>query len=153
MGTRATLLIRDNDGKPLVKIYRQCDGSFYMMGREIIEFIRKGKFSSSYPVSSKMGETFESMGDLAVQLMAHFKRPHTTWNSKKKIQTPGNFSVIQLDDYNESFHYDLSVKDGQLYLKANGYEIRDGFEDEGISGEFQLYPLTEKSAKLTGVIG
>jgi len=131
-------------------MYRQFDGYFFGMGAEIIEFIRHGKMVDGYPSNAKMGECFNGMGELACQLIAHFKRPHKDYNNpKKKVQTVGNFYIVPLDERNESFHYELGIRNGELYLTCDGYEVRDGYPGEGVRGVFELYPLTEENVILT----
>jgi hypothetical protein len=154
MGTRSTLTIKDDKGNILLHMYRQFDGYPSGMGKDIVEFISKGKLVDGYPIGSKFGEVFNGMGELACQLITHFKESYRDVifdkNGKAKVvkrKTVGNFYIISKKEFQkEGFHYELSCKGDQLILKMDG-DIEDGDDYKEVKN-YVLFPLTDESKKI-----
>ncbi len=153
MGTRSTLKIKNERGQDIMFLYRQFDGYPQGMGKDIIEFIRKGKLVNGYGTKDKFGQAFNGMGDLACQLIAHFKRPKKDF-SGKRVATPGNFYLIPLDEHEEGYHYELGVRrdsngKDELYLTCRGY-FEEG--DNYINKTEEIFPLTLENTKYTDTV-
>lgn len=159
MGTRATTVIRNEEGDVILTMYRQMDGYFNGHGREIVDFISKGKLVNGFSFGSKFGEVFNGMGDLACQLVAHLKRPKTDYGSRakkpRKIQSVGMHYITApiKKGQEEEFHYELSCNAKmELMLKCKGHETDDDDNDIVTPDKWtQLFPLTELSKKLLGL--
>lgn len=154
MGTRGTMVIKDEQGKVILSLYRQMDSYFDGHGREVVDFIKNGKLVNGFSFDAKFGEVFNGMGDLATQLIAYLKRPKPGYPSKKKVQSVGSLYITApiKKGEEEGFHYELSCKDNQLILRAKGYAFDDEGNDILKKDEWvQLFPLTEQSNKLLGM--
>lgn len=156
MSTRGTMVIKDNKGKVILSMYRQMDSYFYGHGREVVDFISKGKLVNGFSFDAKFGEVFNGMGDLASQLIAHLKRPKKDYSyegkGERKIQSVGSIYItapIKKGDKQE-FNYELSCnKNDEIILMGEGYAHGDNDEELVKPEEWvQLYPLTELSKKL-----
>ena len=81
MGTRSLTFVYDsyrmNIGKlvhePIINFYRQYDGYPTGHGAELAEFLSGGHIVNGIPLG-KDAKFFNGMGDLAAQLVAHFKQ-------------------------------------------------------------------------------
>lgn len=73
MGTRASMYILDEQDRPIVKLYRQCDGYPSGHGDEVLKFLKNKKLvngiGSRYPQELQIN----GMSDLAVRLITHLK--------------------------------------------------------------------------------
>jgi len=130
-------------------LYRQWDGYFHGMGKEIVQFVRKGTLKNGYNIDDKYNKVFGDMGDFACQLIEHFKKPRLDRFKNKMVQTIGNFHIMPLDTPHEYFHYQIRVRDGKIVVDGCG----DYFDSErDIVEEFkapvQLWPLTKVGRRL-----
>jgi hypothetical protein len=143
MSTRSTLIIKDEQGDIILQLFRHWDGYFSVAGRDIVEFIQGGKLVNGFNQDSEYGKVYNGMGDLACQLIAHFKRPMPLYNDKTTlVQSVGGFYVEKIDPSTyESYQYELGCKNGELYLLGRGH-------DRNPNEWHKLFPLTPKSHKL-----
>lgn len=72
MGTRSLTYVYDTNGTPLVCMYRQFDGYPAGHGVDLTQFLNSGKMVNGLPFGEE-GVLFNGMGDLAAQMVAHFK--------------------------------------------------------------------------------
>lgn len=72
MGTRSLTYVFTENGDPLVCMYRQYDGYPAGHGVDLSEFLISGKIVNGIPMGSNE-VLFNGMGDLAAQMVAHFK--------------------------------------------------------------------------------
>ena len=117
MGTRSLTFVYDsyrmNIGKlvhePIINFYRQYDGYPTGHGAELAEFLSGGQITNGLPVSFGRVEEpkfFNGMGDLAAQLVAHFK------------QEAGGFYLypVTAKDCGQDYEY-------HIYQQDNGFKI------------------------------
>jgi hypothetical protein len=147
MSTRSTLIIKGDKGEVILQLYRHWDGYFKYAGKEIVEFIQNGKLVIGYNNEDEFGKVFNGMGDLACQLIAHFKRPKPDYiNRETLVQSVGNFHIEEIGSMMECYQYELGRKGDQIYLLGKGDE-----EDQAFPNFVQLFPLTPKSRKWLGI--
>lgn len=113
MGTRSLTFVYDsykmNIGKlvhePIINFYRQYDGYPTGHGAELAEFLTGGKMTNGLRFGDE-GKFFNGMGDLAAQLVAHFK------------QEAGGFYLypVTTKDCGQDFEY-------HIYRNENGFKI------------------------------
>lgn len=105
MGTRSTTTVLDQDGKVLVKMYRQFDGYPEGHGEELREFLRGMKIVNGlgYGQESKIAN---GMGCLAAQMIAHFKTD------------PGGIYIQGSEEGDEQYNYVISYPKGVDYFNA-----------------------------------
>lgn len=72
MGTRSLTYVFNENGEPLVCMYRQFDGYPTGHGEELATFLNGGKMTNGIPMDSTE-KLFNGMGCLAAQMVAHFK--------------------------------------------------------------------------------
>jgi hypothetical protein len=116
MGTRSLTIFQDhkrvkneetgkyeeNGVEDIVVLYRQFDGYFEGMGKDIAEFLSEGKLVNGFSFGTKEKQ-FNGMGDLAQRLVASFGTE------------VGNFYLEKADtrDCGEEFRYYIyPTKDG-----------------------------------------
>lgn len=148
MGTRSNTIIKDEKGNIILNLYRQMDGYFSGHGKDLLDFISKGKLVDGYSFDQQyqFGKVFNGMGDFACQLITHLKRDEKVYDhnsptgyGKKKSKRIGGFYIVPANEGVESFNYEIGVKDGQLYLKADGsYEVEDDYIDT--NGLVEVFP-------------
>lgn len=73
MGTRSLTYVYTEGGQPIVCMYRQFDGYVAGHGVDLAEFLNSGKLVNGIPMGSNE-VLFNGMGDLAAQMVAHFKK-------------------------------------------------------------------------------
>jgi len=71
MGTRSLTLVYNEEGKPLVNMYRQFDGYPSGHGLELAEFLKPLTLTNG--ISGNPTNTANGMGCLAAQMVMHFK--------------------------------------------------------------------------------
>ena len=113
MGTRSLTFVYDsyrmNIGKlvhePIINFYRQYDGYPTGHGAELAEFLSGGHIVNGIPLG-KDAKFFNGMGDLAAQLVAHFK------------QEAGGFYLypVTTKDCGQDYEYHIYNFDGQLKI-------------------------------------
>lgn len=114
MGTRSTITINDDNGKPLVNIYQQYDGYLSGVGSDLKEAFGQTKIINGFN-SHQAGEYANGMGCFAAQVIARFK---------KGI---GNAYIVPIGD-REEYNYTLSGKDGLIAVRVetDGEVLFDG---------------------------
>jgi len=110
MGTRSVTTIED-EGKPLLKIYKQYDG--YVeggLGEELIDFLRGRRVVNGYSMKDQEDRAFNGLGCLAASIVAHLK------------DGIGNVYIQALDDdYEGAYNYFISEDGGRLYIRMEAY--------------------------------
>lgn len=115
MGTRSLTFVYDSyktpKGKvvnePIINFYRQYDGYPTGHGAELAEFLTGGRMVNGLIHTKTVKEVvFNGMGDLAAQLVAHFK------------QEPGGFYLypVTAKDCGQDYEY-------HIYQQDNGFKI------------------------------
>jgi hypothetical protein len=132
MGTRSVTTIEE-EGKPLLKIYRQYDGYIEGgLGEELIDFLRGRRVVNGYNQQDKEDRAFNGLGCLAASIVAYLK------------EGIGNVYIQALDDdYEGSYNYFISVpvNGGQIYIRMEGYE---GVIYDGPVNDFVLEDVVEE---------
>jgi hypothetical protein len=113
MGTRSLTFVYDsykmNIGKlvhePIINFYRQYDGYPTGHGAELAEFLTGGKMTNGLRFGDE-GKFFNGMGDLAAQLVAHFK------------QEAGGFYLypVTAKDCGQDYEYHIYNIDGEFKI-------------------------------------
>lgn len=155
MGTRSNTIIKDADGNIILNLYRQMDGYFSGHGKDLLNFISKGKLVNGYTMDQEyqFGRVFNGIGDFACQLITHLKRAQRVYDfksptgyGKKKRRRIGGFYMVPANEGLESYNYEIGVRDGQLYLKADGsYEVDDDYVDT--NGLVEVFPNMDPRIK------
>lgn len=115
MGTRSLTFVYDsyrmNIGKlvhePIINFYRQYDGYPTGHGAELAEFLTGGRMVNGLIHTKTAKElVFNGMGDLAAQLVAHFK------------QEPGGFYLypVTTKDCGQDYEYHIYNIDGEFKI-------------------------------------
>lgn len=148
MGTRSNTIIKDQQGNIILNLYRQMDGYFRGHGKDLLDFVSGGKLVDGYTMDQEyqFGKVFNGMGDFACQLITHLKRAQRVYDfksptgyGKKRSKRIGGFYIVPPNEGLESYNYEIGVKDGQLYLKANGsYEVGEEYVDT--DGLVEVFP-------------
>lgn len=73
MGTRSITRVYDIDGECLVAMYRQFDGYPSGHGEELARFLVDKRLVNGIGHGDNAGNSFNGMGDLAAQMVYHFK--------------------------------------------------------------------------------
>ena len=99
MGTKATITINDEGGKPLLRLYKQFDGYIEGgLGEELVDFLKGRYVVDGYTISDEQNRAFAGMGCLSAQVVRHFK------------ERIGNLYIQSLDDdYEGAYNYEISV--------------------------------------------
>ncbi len=99
MGTRATITINDEGGKPLLRLYKQFDGYIEGgLGEELVDFLKGRYVVDGYTISDEQNRAFAGMGCLSAQVVSHLK------------ERIGNLYIQSLaDDYEGAYNYEISV--------------------------------------------
>ena len=115
MGTRSLTFVYDsykmNIGKlvhePIINFYRQYDGYPTGHGAELAEFLTGGKMTNGLRFGDE-GKFFNGMGDLAAQLVAHFK------------QEAGGFYLYPVSQKNcgQDYEYHIYNIDGEFKIEV-----------------------------------
>lgn len=72
MGTRSLTYVYTEEGTPIVCMYRQFDGYPAGHGVDLAEFLNSGEMVNGIRMDGPQN-VFNGMGDLAAQMVAHFK--------------------------------------------------------------------------------
>lgn len=102
MGTRCLTVVKDEDGKECLVMYRQMDGYPDGHGRELEEFLKGKKMVNGIGMNPK--NIFNGMGCLAGQIVSHFKG-----------EVAGNFYLYPSGtrDVGEEYVYIVTAKEGE----------------------------------------
>ena len=119
MSTRSKTTVYNEDNKPILSIYRQMDGFFEGMGKDLQEFLKDMHICNGISNEQSNGKWSNGMSCLAAQLVAHFKN---------------GIGGIYITDHEceQEYNYDITyVKDGKVKLV--------GWFDDGDKKNFPLY--------------
>lgn len=99
MGTRSTITINDEEGKPLLCLYKKYDGYIEGgLGEDLVSFMRGRYVVDGYNLTDQNNNAFSGMSCLAAQVVAHLK------------DGIGNLYIQSLDDnYEGDYNYEISV--------------------------------------------
>lgn len=115
MGTRSLTYVYDSYktqkgsvvNEPIINMYRQFDGYPTGHGAELAEFLTGGRMVNGLIHTKTVKElVFNGMGDLAAQLVAHFK------------QEPGGFYLysVTTEDCGQDYEYHIYNIEGQFKI-------------------------------------
>jgi len=131
MGTRALTFVYDGNDK-IINLYRQFDGYPSGHGVELAEFLNSGEMVNGLSLDEKE-IVFNGAGDLAAQLVAHFK------------EEPGGFYLypVTSEDCGQDFEYHVYVNDNDISIKV----MDCGFNMFGMTQDETYEPLFEGDLK------
>lgn len=131
MGTRALTFVYDGNDK-IINLYRQFDGYPSAHGVELAEFLNSGEMVNGLSLDEKE-IVFNGAGDLAAQLVAHFK------------EEPGGFYLypVTAEDCGQDFEYHVYVNDNDISIKV----MDCGFNMFGMTQDETYEPLFEGDLK------
>lgn len=115
MGTRSVTYVLDEDGKPVVGMYRQMDGYPTGHGQDLKDFL--SGFVIGNGIGCNMPKKYANgMGCLAAQMVAEFK------------DGPGGIYLVNHGDAGQDYDYHLYQVDGKVFVKIVRYDgvIYDG---------------------------
>jgi hypothetical protein len=118
MSTRSTTEIKDN-GKLILKLYKQFDGYVEGWGKDIKDFAKSGKFVNGINIPRPKSKVFNGIGDFALQLVTEFKKE------------PGDLYATTKDnrqEYNYTINY-VTPKKGAAKLIFSCKEDSDYYEE------------------------
>jgi hypothetical protein len=72
MGTRSIIKVHDKNGKSIICMYRQFDGSLRYAGKQYLHFVKSLRLVDGYSAGDK--KQANGMGCLAAQLVKKFKK-------------------------------------------------------------------------------
>lgn len=73
MGTRSLTIVYDGSNKPIINMYRQCDGYVSGHGLQLAEFLIPFEIVNGIQGNPKLGVVANGMACLSAQLVKHFK--------------------------------------------------------------------------------
>ncbi|MCL2874724.1 MAG: hypothetical protein FWF12_00220 [Betaproteobacteria bacterium] len=97
MGTQSVTAVYGEYDDTLVRMCHQCDGSPSEHGLELAEFLDGKKFVDGFGFGEERENTFNGEGDLAAQIVAHFKKG------------PGGVYLIADECFGEEFSYHIRL--------------------------------------------
>lgn len=105
MGTRSLTFVHEEDGTPVVCIYRQYDGYFDGVGDDILTFLKGSQIVNG--IGMDPANIFNGAGDLAARLITHYKGGNA--------DDAGNTYIYPTDtsDVGEEFVYRIHCTVGQ----------------------------------------
>lgn len=95
MSTRSITIVKDEDGKKLLTLYRQMDGYPTGHGQELADFLKPIKLVNG--IGNEKEPIANGMGCLAAQIVAHFK------------EFPGGFYIVRGTGHDEDYTYTVST--------------------------------------------
>jgi hypothetical protein len=136
MGTRSVTHFKDsNNADPLMTLWRQYDGNPENHGLDMVRFMQGKLLLNGYnPLGNDM-HNFNGMGDLAAQMVAHFKTHNHPLIDVNGAMLPdmrreprytepriGNFEIVPpgTHDVGEQYSYGLYPEDGQIFIRVIG---------------------------------
>lgn len=114
MGTRSLTYVYTEGGQPIVCMYRQFDGYPAGHGVDLALFLNSGKVVNGLPFGEK-GVLFNGMGDLAAQMVAHFK------------DGPGGFYLHPTNDMSQD-----CWQEWEYHVYENRVTVYEGAWSEGL---------------------
>jgi hypothetical protein len=122
MGTRSTITINDENGKPLVNLYQQFDGYLSGVGADLKQAFGHTKIINGFGIHQQAGDYANGMGCLAAQIVAKFK------------PGLGGAYIVPVGQC-EEFNYTLSEENGLVMVSVTSY---DGVLFEGPLSEMPI---------------
>lgn len=107
MGTRCLTIVYNEQGQPLVNLYRPYDGYPSGHGVELAEFLQDFNMISG-PAAKTEQRTANGMGCLAAQVVAHFK------------ESVGGFYIYSVEDTDcgQDYEYHIYAEAGNLCVRV-----------------------------------
>jgi hypothetical protein len=107
MGTRCLTIVYNEQGQPLVNLYRQYDGYPSGHGVELAEFLQDFNMISGIGAKTEQ-RTANGMGCLAAQVVAHFK------------ESVGGFYIYSVEDTDcgQDYEYHVYAEAGNLCVRV-----------------------------------
>lgn len=105
MGTRSLTFVHDEDGTPIVCIYKQYDGYFSGVGDDILTFLKGTQVVNGIGMSP--ARIFNGAGDLAARLITYYKGGNADDAGNTYIMAPDT------SDVGEEFTYHVHCTVGQ----------------------------------------
>ena len=116
MGTRSITYVHDGGDKSpiIIAMYRHLDGHFDSHGNDLVNFLSKKVLVNGISGRDKHLDVANGMGDLAAQLVCHFKQGCAV----------GGFYLTAFGDgdIDEEYTYRIYTSDDTLYLSGVSYE-------------------------------
>lgn len=152
MGTRSLTYFRESEyGEPFMALYRQFDGNPENHGLDMVQFMAGKRLLNGYnPLGNDM-HNFNGMGDLAAQMVAHFKTYNHPLHDVNGIMLPnmmkspryteprvGNYYIMApgAEGVGEQFSYHIYPHDEEIFIT-----IFDEYEEDVIyEGSIANYP-------------
>lgn len=135
MGTRSLTVIKNEDNRDLLTVYRQFDGYPSGHGKDLQDFLLSRILVNGFSRSRKDQKTeANGMGCLAAQLVTHLKL-NAGAESERGKNGPGNIYIYPngSKDVGEEWMYIISPEDDSFHLKVynyygntNGNKVYDG---------------------------
>jgi len=107
MGTRSITIVKDEDNKTILTMYRQYDGNISHHGHDLGSFLKNKIVINGFNNPQSKTE-FNGMGCLAAQLVANFKT-----GIGKFYLIPSNYK-----DCGEEYIYTITYKNNQINIKC-----------------------------------
>ena len=116
MATRSITYVHDGDDKSpvIVAMYRHFDGHFDSHGHALENFLSKKALINGINCQDKYSDFANGMGDLAAQLVCHFKKGCAVGGFYLRAFGDG--------DTDEEYVYRIYSEDDVLYLKGSHYK-------------------------------
>lgn len=133
MGTRSLTTITE-DGKPLVKIYRQYDGYPEGHGRDLLDILRGREMVNGIPGGANGAKLFNGTGCMAAQIIR-----------KLKTEEAGGIYIAPLDDdggccdYRYTIETTTSPGGGWSYTVSAPRLTVDGYGDQLFAGSVEEF--------------
>lgn len=115
MGTRSLTYIFNENGEPLVCMYRQFDGYPSGHGADLAHFLNSGRIVNGLGADDEY--VFNGMGCLAAQMVAHFKNG------------PGGFYLYPTNDLNQDVW-----QEWEYHVYENRVVVYDGAYSADVTG-------------------
>lgn len=102
MGTRSLTIIKDEEGKVLLTMYRQMDGYPTGHGQELADFLKPIELVNG--IGNETTPIANGMGCLAAQIVAHFKKD------------AGGFYIVRPGEHDQEYVYTISTDEKHRIL-------------------------------------
>lgn len=116
MGTRSIVVIKDEDNKKIIEMYRQYNGYPACAGAEYKDFIERFTLVNGLSINENR-EVANGIGCFAAQFISHFKdgpggyylhAPTTDYVTKNKYW----------DIYNADYYYEITQVENKLHIRC-----------------------------------
>jgi len=135
MGTRSLTFVYNEQGKPILNLYRQYDGYIKGHGAELAEFLNGLTLVNGFGREEK--NIANGMGCLAAQMIAHFK------------DSVGGFYIHSVMDTDCGQDYEYHVYKDRVEVRGPGSIFNPGPNDnlfKGTWAEFAKFCKVEVTA-------